>query len=111
MEASAPPLLGGRKSKRVRLIWGEVLRTDLATHGFEVFTAERVGAGGDAIRDQPFLLERSILLCDRIGVLAPWADLHRDRSPRCARAPGRKLRRQRRSRARRSDAAGSYHGP
>lgn len=50
----------------------------------------------EATGDRPFLLERLILLYDRAGLPAPWAELHRDRYPKRAGVLGRKLRQQRR---------------
>lgn len=50
----------------------------------------------EATGDRPFLLERLVLLYDRAGMTAPWAELHRDRYPTRAGVLGQKLRRQRR---------------
>ncbi|WP_281824167.1 glycosyltransferase family 61 protein [Jannaschia rubra] len=46
--------------------------------------------------NRPFLLERLVLLCERLGVEAPWAKLHAARYPQRAGLLEQKLQRQRR---------------
>lgn len=64
--------------------------------GNDVAARQLLERAWNATRDRPFLLERLILLYDRAGVEAPWADLHRERYPQRKGVLGRKLRRQRR---------------